>query len=270
MIFVIGSVGLAGAICGLLGPLLSIRKLSLFSDLLGHSVLPGVALGLSIGALNLMSPWLFALGLASALCSAAVFEWIQKDRRTRPDAALTLTLSGFYSIGVLLLVELSKSGRASGLNGLLLGQGVLLQQTDFVFFSLALLIIAFTLRLFWRRILWSLFDPAHARLNGVHSSAWSALVTVLAALGTLIALKCVGAVLASALFLIPAACTAGLFTKLHHRLWASCMLGGVGAALGAWVSGLGIHWPLGATTVLVSAAALVTIRWTLKVMLRSV
>jgi len=246
-------VACAGGLCGMIGPLLAVRRLSLFADLLGHSVFPGVAAAVLILGLDIQSPWILAFGIASAALSSLIFDGLSKRSSTRPDAALAITLSGFYAFGVLLLAELAAQQKGQGLQGLLLGQGVLLDVKDLLLFAGLWTLCGVFLGVFWKPLVCSLFDPFHGKTMGKHPERFRLLVTLAAVVATLIALRSVGAILASALFLIPTAASLHWCQSLSRRVFLASALGFMFGGLGTWVSTWGETWPLGPVVVLTSA-----------------
>ena len=122
-----------GVTSGALGCFTVLRKQSLFGDALSHAALPGIGFA-----------YLFA-GTKDSLflmLGAAVFAWfggivtlaIANTTRIKQDAALGITLSVFFGLGIVLLTYLQSIGGASqgGLDRFLFGQAASLIETDVI------------------------------------------------------------------------------------------------------------------------------------------
>ena len=90
---------LSGLTCGALGSFIILRRMSLFADMLGHAVLPGVAIGFILAG-SKSTPALLLGSLVAGLLAAALTRTITSYSRIKDDASLGITLSLFYAIGI--------------------------------------------------------------------------------------------------------------------------------------------------------------------------
>ena len=100
------------AIAGFVGCFTFLRKRSLSGDVVAHSVLPGICLAFILSGEK--NSFVLMLGaLITGLLSLGMMEWISRRRIARPDTALSLMLSGFFGLGIVLLTYIQHEGNAA-------------------------------------------------------------------------------------------------------------------------------------------------------------
>lgn len=119
----IAGIGIA-IICPLIGSVLLMKKSVMQADVLSHSALTGVALGVWLKISPLMTTLIY-----TTLCSICV-EYFRKFRRISMDTMLSLFFSGNLAIAIYLL-SLSK-GFTSNLHRYLFGSITLISVQDLV------------------------------------------------------------------------------------------------------------------------------------------
>lgn len=143
---------LTGIMGGLLGSFTILRQLSFFSDALGHSALLGISIGFLLG-LN-SSVVLLPFSVIFALAVSYLLE------RTRlwTDALLNIIYSSSLAIAI---ITLSFVGQyKGGLNNLLFGDILAVQELDLVFSAVLLIICIVLLGLTLRtQMLLTLHEP---------------------------------------------------------------------------------------------------------------
>ncbi len=213
---------------GLLGTWIVLRGLSFYTHAVGTAAFPGLVLADGLA----FSPFLGALG-AAALFMVGV-ERLARARRGGYDSLTALVLVGALALGVILASDVFHSG--SNIETLLFGSLLLLGTQDLVIAggaSAAALVASVVVGRRWLAIG---FDGDGARSVGVRSAAWDAVLLALVALSVVSALSAVGALLATALFVVPAA-TARLWTRRLRR-WQvlSVALAALEGTVGLWIS----------------------------------
>ncbi|MFM8572196.1 MAG: metal ABC transporter permease, partial [Pirellula sp.] len=116
-----------GAVCGLVGVFMLLRKRSLIADAICHASLPGIALGffvsLALGGQG-REPLVLLSGAAlSGILGALAVLGLRRYTQLKEDAAIGIVLSVFFSLGMVLLslVQQTESGNAAGLEGFIYG-----------------------------------------------------------------------------------------------------------------------------------------------------
>jgi manganese/iron transport system permease protein len=210
---------------GVLGGWIVLRRLAFFSHAVGTATFPGLVVAQAAG----FSPKL--AGLAVALGYAGGVERGARAGRDPGDAATGLLLVAALAGGTVLAGDVFESG--AGVDRLLFGTLVGLDRSD-LWFSAAAAALAMAGTLAAGRA-WTAvaFDPPGAPALGVPATAADALLLALIAAAAVAAIPAVGALLVTALFVVPAA-TARLFARSVPELLA----GSVALALAEGVSGL--------------------------------
>ena len=238
---------LAGLTCGALGSFIILRRMSLFADMLGHAVLPGVAVGFILAG-SKSTPALLLGSLAAGLLAAALTRAITSYSPIKDDASLGITLSLFYAIGIWLLSWITRAGpelssQSSGLNHYLFGNPAIIQTVDLVFLVSAAVVVLALLRLFFKELTASIFDPAFTVSIGLSPRIFDGLLLVLLTLVIVVSLKILGVILVAALLVIPPATAYLLTDRLGRMIALSAFLGalsGFGGVYLDFVFGIGV------------------------------
>ncbi len=231
---------------GLLGTWIVLRGLSFFSHAVGTAAFPGLVLadGLGFGA-----P-LGAFGAAVVFSAGSSLLGRREDESN--DSAVAIVLVGCLAAGTLLASDVFGSG--ANVETLLFGSLLLIDRGDIALAgTAAALTLAFSLAL-GQRWLAAGFDPAGRATGRPAGRALDAALLGLVALATTAALSVVGALLVTALFVVPAL-TVRLFAErmLHWQL-ATVALVAVEGVAGLWLS-VETDAPPGATIAVVAGAA---------------
>ena len=236
---------LAGGMMAFIAPAIGIflvtKRVSLTADALAHVSLAGVALGLLFG----FSPSLGALLLAVA--AAFLVETLRLQKKLSGDTALALILSGGLALAVILLA-LAK-GINADLFGYLFGSITALTSSD-VFFILALgagtLVV---LWFFWKELFLLALDEQLAKTSGVPVAMLHFLLAFVTALVVVASLRIVGALLVSALMIIPVAAALQARRGFLQTLLLSFIIA-LAAVFGGLTLSYVLNIPSGATIVL--------------------
>lgn len=201
-----------------IGVFLMLRRMSLTGDVLGHGILPGVAVGFLLGGLSL--PALAAGGLLAGFLVAVGSGAIARATGGREDAALAALYLSALAVGVLLI---SWRGSPVELTQLLFGSVLGVDDAALIGMGVAASLTLLFLALAWRPLVLECFDPAFARAVGVRGSAWHLGLMALAVVNLVAAFQAVGTLMAVGLMMLPA---------VAARHWAR----GVGAMVGSAVA----------------------------------
>lgn len=221
---------------GLLGTWIVLRGLAFFSHAVGTASFPGLVLADGLG----FAAPLGAFGAALAFAGAAA---ALRGRRSGQDAVVALVLVGCLAAGVILASDVFESG--SNIETLLFGSLLLVDGGDIALaagVAAATVLASLLIGQHWLRIG---FDPT-ASAGGPWPRVFDAILIVLVALASIAALTVVGALLVTALFVVPAV-TARLLTE---RLWSwqllSIALVALEGTVGLWLA-VETNAPPGAT-----------------------
>lgn len=252
---VAGAVAVVGFAAGVVGCFGVLRRRALAGDAASHATLAGVvAAFLLTGRRDL--PTLLAGAFVAAVASLGCLVLIRRCTRTRDDAATALVLSVSFGIGIAMLSGLSARGipGAGGLEQFLLGHTAALTATDAVTLAAVSLAVVLVVWAGLKEATLVSFDPAFAAATG-----WPvvlidyALVALVAAM-VVVGLPAAGAVLVTALVVIPPVAARQWTDRVPTMLLLAGTIGFVAAVGGVAASAAVPRLATGPTIVLVAAA----------------
>jgi manganese/iron transport system permease protein len=243
---------LLGALAGVVGVFVVLRRLAFVSDALTHTIFPGVVIA------HLLDRSLLLGALAFGVLTAVLLTGITAgSRRVGADAALAILLTSFFSLGVL-LVSRTRTYTAD-LTVFLFGRVLAVDRADLLQTLALAAVVAATLWALRKELVLRAFDPDGAAAMGYRTGALDLVLNLLIALVVVAAVKAVGTVLVVALIIVPAAAA----RLLADRVATTAVLAGALGALGGWL-GLaasyevsvdhGVRLAAGATNVVVLVA----------------
>ncbi len=234
-----------GVLMAILGVFVVLRKMSFFSDAIGHSALAGIAIGLLLG----INPFLAAL--AFSLLVAFGISSVRAATRQSIDTLLGVFFSASVALGVI-LVTLTP-GYQSDLISFLFGNILTVASSD-VISSLIIALIA-TGILLWagKGFVAISLDQSLAKAEGVPVKRYELLFMLLLAAVIALAIKFVGVILVTALLIIPAATAQNLARSLTGMFGLSVLISIISVTVGMLISAA-LSTPSGPTIVLTGTA----------------
>lgn len=239
---------LVGALCGMLGVYIVLRRMSYIGHGLSHSVFGGAVIGY-VASLN----FYLAAGVWGFL-SALAINATARRRRIGADAAIGIVTTASFAIGVALISKTRSFTRnfEAALFGNILGVTPL----DLLVVTLVTLGVAGFILLFYKQLLFLTFDPEVAPIYGVRVGLVDSLFALAMAATIVASINVVGVTLIAATLVIPST-TARLVTDSFGRMIViSTLIGALAGGLGMYVS----YWldvSSGATIVLLEATLFV-------------
>lgn len=233
-----------GALCGMLGVYIVLRRMSYIGHGLSHSVFGGAVVGY-VASLN----FYLAAGLWGFL-SALAINATARRRRIGADAAIGIVTTASFAVGVALISKTRSFTRnfEAALFGNILG----VTPADLLVVVAVTLAVAAFIALFYKRLLFMTFDPDVAPIYGVNVGIVDSLFALAMAATIVASINVVGVTLIAATLVIPST-TARLLTDSFARMIVlSTIIGAVAGVLGMYVS----YWldiSSGATIVLLEA-----------------
>jgi manganese/iron transport system permease protein len=235
---------LVGILCPVVGSYLIVQRMALLGDVIAHCVLPGLSVSFFLGIDILIGA--FGSGILGALLIA----WIRSQTRVKVDAAMALTFSTFFALGVTLITVLkNKLDLDSFLFGDILGVTPYDIQRTFIIAALILLVV----KLFYKELLFYTFDKTGAQAIGLPINAIYVGFMAAITLTIIASMQAVGVILVISLLVSPAL-TAYLLTKeLHQMMIVGAILGAIASISGVYLSYYQ-NLPSGPAIVLVSSS----------------
>lgn len=238
----LAGVGLAVA-CAPLGCFVVWRRMAYFGDATAHAALLGVALSLAFSLP--LAPVIVAVALMMAVALSAL------NGRYAADTMLGVLSHSALALG-LVAVSLIQGVR-SDLNAWLFGDLLSVTRGDLAVIWLGAALVVALIAWRWSRLLLSTLSPEMAVADGISPRFEQLVLNIALALVVAIGIRIVGALLISAMLIIPAA-AARSFARSPEFLAIATGVTGAAASIG----GLALAWqmdtPAGPT--IICAAAL--------------
>jgi manganese/iron transport system permease protein len=244
---------LLGALAGVVGVFVVLRRLAFVADALTHTIFPGVVIA------HLLDRSLLLGALAFGVLTAVLLTGITSgSRRVGADAALAILLTSFFSLGVV-LVSRTRTYTAD-LTVFLFGRVLAVDRADLLATLALAAVVAGVLWALRKELVLRAFDPDGAAAMGYRTAALDLVLNLLIALVVVAAVKAVGTVLVVALIIVPAAAARLLADRVATTAVVAAALGALGGWLGLVASyqvsvDRGIRLAAGATIVVVLVAA---------------
>lgn len=215
-------IGLLTAIaCAIPGTYLVLRRMSMMSDAISHSVLPGIIIAFLI-VLDRSSPLIILGAALSGLLMVYLTELISRSKLVKTDASIGLVFPGLFSIGVILISMQMSSVHfhehsvlvgditLSALNNLVI-DGVDYGPKSLYILGTVILINLLFIIIFFKELNITTFDPQLSAVLGFKNLTLHYLFMTIVSITAVASFDAAGSILVIALFIVPAA-TAHLFT----------------------------------------------------------
>ncbi len=219
---------LLAVLAGVLGSWIVLRRLAFFTHGVGTAAFPGLVLAGPAG----VAPQLTAM--AASLVYAGGVEGLRRTRRVATDAATGLVLVGALALGVVLDSEVYENGAV--VDRVLFGSLIGLSDRELWLtagVAAGGVLLEGVLRLSW---LAQGFDPVTARALGVRPAVSDALLLLAVAAAAVVALDAVGALLVTAVLVIPAATVRLVASSVGALQFGTAALAAVEGVAGLWLA----------------------------------
>lgn len=250
--WIILTASLVAISCALLGCFLILRRMALVGDAISHAVLPGIVLAFLFSGSRDSVTMLIGAGIIGVFTTFLI-EFFNKKARLQADAAIGVTFTWLFAIGVVLIslfagkVDLDQDCVLYGeiaytpLDMVMTESGFVIAPKATLVMAAVLLLILVILCSFFKQFLITSFDPAYAAAIGFSTALWHYILMALVSTATVAAFESVGAILVVALLIVPGATAYLLTDKFKIMLLLACGIGVLASALGyllaAWLDG---------------------------------
>lgn len=236
---------LVGILCPVVGSYLIVQRMALLGDVIAHCVLPGLSFSFFLGIDITIGAFI------SGILGAGAISWIKSQARVKVDAAMALTFSSFFALGILLISVLRNN---VDLDSFLFGDILGVTMTDIYRTTIVTALILATVWLFYKELLFYTFDRTGAMAMGlpvniIHLGFMSAITLTIIA-----SMQAVGVILVIALLVGPALTAYLLVKELHQMMMVGAVVGSIASVSGVYISYYVKHVPSGPAIVLVSSS----------------
>jgi ABC-type Mn2+/Zn2+ transport system permease subunit len=235
----------AGALCGLVGTFVVLRRMSYIGHGLSHAVFGGAAVAAVVGVDFFLGAG--AWGIASALLIGRV----ARRGVIGSDAAIGVVTTASFALGLALFGLYGQARQST--EALLFGSILGVDETDIAVVVGVTVATVLVVALGYRPLLFSTFDPEVAAVSGLRVDRLDALLMVVLAVAILATTQVLGVVLVAATLVIPATVARMLTNRFARMLWLSTVIGAACGFVGM-VASYHLDISSGAAVVLVGAA----------------
>lgn len=244
--------GIIGLLSGVIGTFATLRKESLLGDALSHAALPGI--GLAFVIIQRKELLFLMMGaIVSGLVATALIQVITRKTLVKLDSALSLVLSSFFGLGLVILTAIQNNPNAqqAGLNSFIFGQASAMLRRDVQLIAAVGVILLALVILFWKEFKCYTFDPMFSRSLGFSSKLIEFLLSMMIVLTIIIGLESVGVILISALLIGPSIAARQWSHRLSSVMILAGLTGFLSGVIGTLISSMGENIPTGPVIVVV-------------------
>jgi manganese/zinc/iron transport system permease protein len=245
--YIILTASLVASSCALLGCYLILRKMAMVGDAISHAVLPGIVLAFLISGSRDSVTMLIGAGLIG-IFTTFLIEFFHKKAKLQTDAAIGVTFTWLFAVGVVLIslfagkVDLDQDCVLYGeiayvpLDIVLSDSGESLGPRALYIAGAVLIVILFFIKIGYKELFLTTFDPAYASAIGISTTLWHYLLMGAVSVTTVASFESVGAILVVALLIAPAATAYLLTDDFRWMLLIACGVGVVASIGGYYVA----------------------------------
>ncbi len=243
----VGSV-LIGAILGVLGCFVILRRMALIGDAISHAVLPGVVVAFLLVSTGITG--LFLGALVAGILTAVGINVVSRFSRVKEDAAVGIVFTAMFALGVIMISWLP-AGTHFDMKCFLFGDPLAVQREDLLSIIVIAPIVLGLIFLLFRPLKLLSFDPVMASTMGFNTTFLHYLLMILLAGTVVAALRSVGVIMAVAMLITPAAVGYQLTNRLQIMVGIAAVTGAVSAFVGMFLA-FQVDCPPGPAMVLVA------------------
>jgi manganese/iron transport system permease protein len=235
---------LVGILCPVVGSYLIVQRMALYGDVIAHAVLPGLSLSFFLGIDIAIGAFI------SGILGAGTISWIRSQSRVKVDAAMALTFSSFFAVGVTLIAVLKNN---IDLDSFLFGDILGTTTLDIYRTASVTGLILTAVWLFYKELLFYTFDRTGAESVGlpvkvIHLGFMAAITLTIIA-----SMQAVGVILVISLLVGPALTAYLLVKELHQMMIVGATIGAIASVSGVYISFYVKHIPSGPAIAIVSS-----------------
>lgn len=242
---------LSALLFGILGSVVTVRRISSLSGAISHAVLGGIGLALYLAGTGILPNFPPIVGaLLFAILAAFIIGFVSLRAKQREETAIGAIWAIGMSIGVLFM---AKTPGYTDPSSYLFGNILLISKYDLLLLLLLDLIVLTLTWRFYSQIEASAFDEEYARVRGVKTNLLFFTILAIVAVAVVLLQTFVGIVMVIAMLTLPAGTAAYSARNLRQMMFLATLY-----SLIFSLSGLGAGWafdlPVGAMVVVIAGA----------------
>jgi len=219
---------LVGALAGLVGTLVVLRKRAFFTTALTHATFPGAVLAAVLGVSVVLGAAVFSILLVTLMTAIARF----RGQGGQVAAGIVLTFG--FAVGA--IVQAANPSLPISVESFLVGSILTVGWDDVLLTAIVLVIAALTLAARGRHIIFATVDELGYRAAGFRPWVAEAITVTLIAMTVVAIMPAIGAILAISLVVGPAAAARALVGSTTAVFALAPAIGALAAVLGVVLS----------------------------------
>ncbi|MDR1058713.1 MAG: metal ABC transporter permease [Treponema sp.] len=240
---------LSSILFGVLGAVVTVRRIASLAGAVSHAVLGGIGLALYLSASGLVKGFSPMAGaLIFAVLSALVIGAVSLKAKQREDTVINAIWAIGMSLGVLFM---AKTPGYTDPGAYLFGNILLISHRDLVLMAVLDLLVLLLVWRFYPQLEAAAFDEEFARVRGVPAALVFLVILGVSAAAIVLLQTFVGIVMVIAMLTLPAG-SAGTFSRSLSGMMASAVLFSAIFSLGGLWTGWVFDAPVGAVTVIIA------------------
>ncbi|NBP82812.1 metal ABC transporter permease [bacterium] len=219
---------LVGVACAIVGSFVVLKGMSFIGDAVSHAAFPGIVIAYLVGAPIILGGAIAAIGTALGIGA------ISRRSGLRSDTIIGVLFAGMFALGVAIFSSIPNY--VGDLFHFLFGDVLGISVGDLGALTALVLGLLLVLRLLWKELLFSTFDPLGAGAAGLPVRRLDDLLLILIAVTIVISLQAVGIVLVVAMITTPAATAQLLVKRFTAMIQVAALIGVSAAVVGLYLS----------------------------------
>lgn len=219
---------LVGVACAIVGSFVVLKGMSFIGDAVSHAAFPGIVIAYLVGAPIILGGAVAAIGTALGIGA------ITRRSGLRSDAIIGVLFAGMFALGVAIFSSIPNY--VGDLFHFLFGDVLGISVGDLQALTTLVLGLLLVLRLLWKELLFTTFDPLGAGAAGLPVRRLDDFLLILIAVTIVVSLQAVGIVLVVAMITTPAATAQLLVKRFTAMIQVAALIGVSAAIVGLYVS----------------------------------
>ena len=218
-----------GALCGLVGVYVTLRKMSYIGHGLAHAVFGGAVVS------YIMSFNFYVGASLWGFLSVILINLMTRYRQfIAADAAIGVVTTGSFALGVALVSHYKTFNRS--FDASLFGNVLGVTDTDLVAITVVTATAFLVIIIIYRQLLFTTFNSEVARLHGIRTSRIDALFSLILAGTIVVSIQVMGVTLIAAAIVVPPITARLLTNSFNSVVVLSVMIGALAGLVGMYVS----------------------------------
>jgi ABC-type Mn2+/Zn2+ transport system permease subunit len=219
---------LVGALCGLVGVYVVLRRMSYIGHGLSHAVFGGAVISYLMQVNFYLGAGLW--GVASAL----LINEVAQRRKLGADAAIGIVTTASFAVGVAGISHQRRFTR--NFEAALFGNVLGITPADLWMIAGVAMVAIVGILILYKPLLFTTFDQEVAEVYGIPTHWVNAAFALILAAVILVSMQVMGVTLIAAALVIPASAARLLTQRFDHLLWLASLIGAGVSVLGMYAS----------------------------------